>query len=80
MNIWQPIVGTQQNIFVKILMKIDSSYFYASFGTFCVQIGKLFEAQWVFEKCLNIDKSSFTKESVTDFEIMPMFKDSLRLE
>ena len=29
----------------ETLKKIGSSHIYASFGTFCVQIGQLFEAQ-----------------------------------
>ena len=30
---------------------------YASFGTFCVQISQLVEAQWAFKFCLEIDNS-----------------------
>ena len=45
-NFWQPTVHVQQNIFEKIIFKIGSSYLYASFGTFCVKIGQLVEAQW----------------------------------
>ena len=44
--------------------------FYASFGTFCVQIGHFLEAQWVFEKCLQTVKSPFSKENVFDFGIL----------
>ena len=29
--------------------EVDSSHLYASFGTFCVQIVQLFEAQWDFK-------------------------------
>ena len=64
----------------KTLIEDGSSHIYASFGTRCVQIGQLFEAQWAFEECLKIDKSSFSKENVADFEFFRMFKDSLRLE
>ena len=32
-----------------------------SFGTFWVQIGQLFEAQWIFEVCLKIHKSLWSK-------------------
>ena len=41
-----------------------------SFGTFWVQIGQLFEAQWIFEVCLKIDKSLVSKENVVDFGIL----------
>ena len=33
----------------KTLIEVCSPYLWASFGTFCVQIGQSFEAQWVFE-------------------------------
>ena len=45
----QPTVHVQQHIFEKILIEICSSYLYASFGTFYVQIGQFFEAQWIFK-------------------------------
>ena len=48
---------------------------FASFGTFCVQFGQLFEAQCVFEKFLKLVKS---KEN--DFEFFRKFRVSLRLE
>ena len=48
-NVWQPTVHAQQNIFEKTLMEAGSSHFYASFGTFCVQIGQFFVPQWVFK-------------------------------
>ena len=35
----------KQRIFEKYLTEDGSSHFYASFVTFCVQIGQLFEAQ-----------------------------------
>ena len=35
----------QTNIFEKTLLKVCSSHLSASFGTFCVQIDQLFEAQ-----------------------------------
>ena len=38
------------NIFLKkFFIEVGSSYLYASFDTFCVQIGPLFEAQWDFK-------------------------------
>ena len=48
-NFWQLTVHVQQNIFEKTLIKVDSSHLCASFGTFYVQIGKLFESQWDFK-------------------------------
>ena len=42
--------------FWKTLIEVGSSHIYASFGTFWVKIGQLFEAQWVFEKCLKTVK------------------------
>ena len=41
----------------KTLVEVCSPHLYASFGTFCAQIGQLFEAQWIFQACLKIDKS-----------------------
>ena len=35
----------KENIFEQILIKYGSLSLYASFGTFCVQIGQLFESQ-----------------------------------
>ena len=79
-NFWQPTVHEQQNIFEKILIKVGSSHIYTSFGTFCVQIGQLFEAQWVFEKCLKAVKSLFSKENAADFEFFRKIKIILCLE
>ena len=45
-------VHAPQNIFEKTLIEVGSSHIYTSFGTFCVQIGQLLEAQWVIEKCM----------------------------
>ena len=42
-----PYICTE--FFFLIHKEFVSSYLYASFGTFCIQIGQLFEAQWVFE-------------------------------
>ena len=55
--------------FWKTVIENGSSHLYASFGTFFVQIGRLFESQWAFEECLNIDKSLFSKEmlSISEF-------------
>ena len=76
-NFWHPKTHVQQNIFGKNLIKVGSSHLYASFGTFCSQIGHLFEGQWVFWLCLKIDKSLLSKQNVDDFGILRMFKDSL---
>ena len=46
-NFWQPTVHIQQNI-KKTLTEGGCSHLYASFDTFCIQIGNFFEAQWVF--------------------------------
>ena len=59
------------NIFKKSLIEVGSPHLYASFGTFCAQIGQFFEAQWVFEVCLKINKSLSSKENVVDFGIFP---------
>ena len=48
-HFWQTTVNVQQNIFVKSLIEVGSPHIYASFGTFCTQIGQIFAAQWVFE-------------------------------
>ena len=79
-NSCQPTVRIQQNIFEQTLIEVGNLHLYASFGTFCVQIGQLFESQWAFEECLNIDKSLFSKENVADFDFLRMFKHSLLLE
>ena len=42
-------VHVEQNIFEKVLIEVGSSHIYASFGTFCFQIGQLFEAEWDFK-------------------------------
>ena len=77
-NFCRLTVNFYENTFEKLRRKICSPNIYASFGTFCVKIGQLFESQWAFQECLNIDKSLFSKENVADFR--RMFKDSLRLE
>ena len=48
-NFWQPTAHVHQNIYDKTLMEAYSPNIYASSGTFCAQIGQLFEAQWVFK-------------------------------
>ena len=39
------IITDSINIFGKTLIEACISYLYASFGTFCIQIGQLFAAQ-----------------------------------
>ena len=41
----QPTAHVQQNIFEKTPMKDGSSHLYASFDTFYVKLGQLFETQ-----------------------------------
>ena len=48
-NFQPPNAHVQQNIFVKTPIEVCSLHLYASFGSFCVQFGKYFTAQWVFE-------------------------------
>ena len=48
-NFSQPTVHVKQYTFEKNYTKNSSSHLYASFGTFCVQIGPLFEEQWDFK-------------------------------
>ena len=64
MNFWQLTVHVQQNIF-GITYK-SWLVVYASFGTFCVQIGQFFETQGAFEKCSPTVKSLFLKENDVD--------------
>ena len=59
------------SFFEKTLIEVCSPHLYASSGTFCSQIGQLFETHWVFEVCLEIDKSLLSKENVCDFAILP---------
>ena len=78
-NFCQPIVRVQKNTLEQTLIEVGWLNLYASFGTFYVQIGQLFESQWAFEECLNIDKSLFSKEMSPISGFFRMFKDSLRL-
>ena len=85
-SFWQPAVNVQQNIFEKTHVEIGRSHLYASFGTFYVQIGQLFAAQWVI---LNIRLfKNNPKNSEIDIFLrwewfvvfQTYFKDSLCLE
>ena len=64
----------------KTLIEVGSSHLYASFGTFCVQIGQFLEAECFFEKCLKTVKSPFSEENDVDFKLFRKFKISLCLE
>ena len=67
-NFWQLTVHVQLNISEKkTLMKVCRPHLYDSFGTSCVLIGQVFETQWAFEECSNIDKSLFSKENLADW-------------
>ena len=79
-SFWQLTVHAPQSILEKTHIDVGSSHICASFGTFCVQIGQLFEAQWVCEKCMKTVKSMFSKENDVDFEFFRKFKVSLRLD
>ena len=68
----QKVPKEAQRCGLQTPIEVCSSYLYASFDTFCVKIGQLFEAQWVFEECLKIDKSLSSKENVVDFGILPI--------
>ena len=74
-NFWQATVHLQQSIFEKTLIELEAgtSHIYASFGTFCVHIDQLLEAQLVFEKCLKTVKLRFLKENVVNFEFFRKF-------
>ena len=47
-NFWRSTIYVQQNIFESTLIEVCSLHPHAFFGTFCAQIGQLFETQWVF--------------------------------
>ena len=58
----------QQNIFGITLTEVCSPHLYVSFGTFCVQIGQLFEALWsIFENRQIIA----IEENVFDYGFLP---------
>ena len=64
----------------KTVIEVGSSHLYASFDTFCVQIGQFLKAQAVFEKCFKTVKSLNSKENDVNFEFFRKFKISLCLE
>ena len=65
-NFWQALF-MYNNIFLK---KTFSPNLYASFGTFCVQISQLFEAEWVFKlsKEFEIDDIFLRKQKFLDVQ------------
>ena len=79
-NFRQPAVHVQPNIFEKNLIEVSSYHIYASFGTFYVYIGQLFEAQWDFKHSeeFEIDVVFLRKRRFYLFQTF--FKDSLSLE
>ena len=79
-NFRQPTAHVQQTIFWKILIEVCSLHLYASFGTFCVQIGQSFVSQWVFKQSEEFrNRRHFpSKTAIVDFQTY--FKDSLCLE
>ena len=83
MTFWQPTVHLQQNIFKKTLIEVESSHFYASFGTFCTQIDQLFEVKWVLWLSLEIDSRSLLcngRKMLPISEFFRIIKDSLCLK
>ena len=70
----------QQNIFKKILLEIGSSHLYASFGTFCVQIGQLFEEQWFFKLSKEFEIDDIFLRNQWFVDVQAFFKESLCLE
>ena len=70
MNFWQPTVHVEIIFLKNTLTEVYSLHLYASFGTIYAKIDQLFEAEWVFELCLEIDKTLLSKENVLDFEIL----------
>ena len=79
-NYRQPTAHVQQNIFGKTLTEVCSLHLYASFGTFCVQIGQFFEAQWYFKLSeeFEINVIFLRKHPFNRFQTY--FKDSVFLE
>ena len=62
-NFRLPTVRKQQSILLKkTLIEVYSSHLHASFGTFCVQIGQLFETQLVFEEYLKSANHHFRRK------------------
>ena len=76
-NFWRPTIHVQQKVFEKPYIVHCITHLYTSFGTFCTQIGQLFETLWVFEACLEIHKLLSSKGNDVDFGILPRLIDQL---
>ena len=76
-NFRQPTAYVQQDTFGKTLIEVGNLHLYASFGTFCVQIGQLYEAQWYFRlsEDFEIDDSFLQKQRSDHYQTF--FRDSL---
>ena len=48
-SFWQPTVHVQKTFLKKTLIEVCSPHLYASFETFCIQIGQLVATQWDFK-------------------------------
>ena len=79
-NFWPPTVHVKQNIFVKTFIEIDSSHLNASFGTFCVQIGQIFELQWDFKLSEKFEIDLIFLQKQHFYRFQAFFKDSLSLQ
>ena len=82
-NFWQPTVHVHQNIFEKTLIEVGSSRLYASFGSFCVQIGQLFEAhsaQWDFKLSEEFEIDVIFHRKQWFYRFQTFSKDSLWLQ
>ena len=70
----------QQNILEKTLIEVDRSHFYASFGTFCVQIGQLFESLQDFKLSEKFEIDLVFLQKQRFYRFQTFFKDSLNLQ
>ena len=71
----RPLINNK--IFLKKLIKVGSSHLYASFGTYCVKIGKLFNSQWKFILSEDFEKDDFFFRKQRFDRFQTFFKDSL---
>ena len=61
-NIWRPAFHIKQNIYEQNVNKIFSPLKSASFDTFCVPTGHIFEPHWAFEDSVKSAILTFLKE------------------
>ena len=73
-------VHVQQNVFWISLIEVSSPHFYASFGTFCVQIGQLLGAQWVFKHSKEFRNRLHFPSKTVNCRFSTYFKDSLSFQ